>query len=395
MPNSKTHGKNRRQKRKEEAKSGVNKTRAAFTAEEISTAIWSLGAEPASEDSGGWDELVASEMLGLFAQQSSWTVRNRLVGHKADVVSYEIGMEVITQRQDMQTQALVGETGGVVWDAAVVLSRFVCRHATAIGLPIGDSARWLELGAGCGAVGIAASKLLPVPVVLSDQESILPILQKNLHENRCSARTTLALLEWGKDGESSVEEKGGGFDVIVGADCVFNENLIDLLIETLLRFAGRDTTILMAMELREPSVTSAFLHAAAKAFGECRRVTLSTGMFATGFPPQTDEEVEAAQKEWSGSPVIIYALRKPRHLGPDPEPEPEPEPEAAGVDESVEVTDEEQEEWIEIERLLKLVKPLRLQNAVTRRGQIRAQLLTMTPEARAVAVDRLAAALDQ
>ena len=395
MPNGNSRGNDaRRRQRRKDAKAAP-KVRAAFTGDEISTAIWSLGAEPAQSDVGGWEELVASEMLGLFAQQSSWTVRNRLVGHKADVVSYEIGMEVITQRQDMQTQALVGETGGVVWDAAVVLSRFVCRHATAIGLPIGDSARWLELGAGCGAVGIAASKLLPVPVVLSDQESILPILQKNLLENRCTARTTLALLEWGKDGESSVKEEPG-FDVIVGADCVFNENLIDMLIETLLRFAGRDTTILMAMELREPSVTSAFLHAAAKAFGECRRVTLSTGMFTTQFPPQTEEEVQAAQKEWSGSPVIIYALRGPRHLGPlmRPEPEPEPEP-SAGVDESVEVTDEEQEEWIEIERLLKLVKPLRLQNAVTRRGQIREQLLSMSAEQRKVAVDRLAAALDQ
>ena len=52
---------------------------------------------------------------------------------------------------------------------------------------------------------------------------LMIILQKNLLENRCTARTTLALLDWGKDGESTVELKNG-FDVIVGADCVFNEN---------------------------------------------------------------------------------------------------------------------------------------------------------------------------
>ncbi len=154
-------------------------------------------------------------MLGLFAQQNTWTQRNRLVSQKADCVSFEIAMETITQRQDLETQSKLGQTGGVVWDAAVVLSRFLCRYAPSLGLPVGDSARWLELGAGCGAVGIAASKLLPVPVVLSDQFSILPILQKNLLENRCTARTTLALLDWGKDGESTVELKDFGIVDIV------------------------------------------------------------------------------------------------------------------------------------------------------------------------------------
>jgi hypothetical protein len=61
----------------------------------------------------------------------------------------------------------------------------------------------------------------------------------------------------------------------------------------------------------------------------------------------------------------------------------------------VEVTAGEQEEWVEIERLLKLVKPLRLQNAKQRQDQIRQSLVAMSPEERAIAVDRLAAALDQ
>ena len=220
--------KNRSRRSKPAAAGARARPLPASTEDEISVLIWGPGAEP--EDAAGWEELIASEMLGLFAQQNRWTHRNRLVAQKADCVSFEIGMETITQRQDLQTQAMLGQTGGVVWDAAVVLSRFLCRYSASLGLPVGDTARWLELGAGCGAVGIAASKLLPVPVVLSDQQSILPILQKNLLENRCTARTTLALLDWGKDGESTVELKNG-FDVIVGADCVFNENLIDVLIE--------------------------------------------------------------------------------------------------------------------------------------------------------------------
>ena len=78
------------------------------------------------------------------------------------------------------------------------------------------------------------------------------------------------------------------------------------------------------------------------------------------------------------------------------QPEPNPETETGKlVDESIEVSDEEQEQWIEIERLLKLVKPMRLQNAKQRQNQIRQSLVAMSVEERAVAVERLAAALDQ
>ena len=65
------------------------------------------------------------------------------------------------------------------------------------------------------------------------------------------------------------------------------------------------------------------------------------------------------------------------------------------VDDSVEVSEEEQEQWIEIERLLKLVKPMRLQNAKQRQDQIRQSLVAMSIDERAIAVERLAAALDQ
>ena len=50
---------------------------------------------------------------------------------------------------------------------------------------------------------------------------------------------------------------------------------------------------------------------------------------------------------------------------------------------------------VEVERLLKLVKPMRLQNAKQRQEQIRQSLLAMDPEERALAVERLAAALGQ
>ena len=78
-----------------------------------------------------------------------------------------------------------------------------------------------------------------------------------------------------------------------------------------------------------------------------------------------------------------------------PEPEPAHAVDTAVVGGNTEVSEVEQEQWIEIERLLKLVNPMRLQNAKQRQDQIRRSLLAMSVEERAVAVERLAAAVGQ
>lgn len=162
------------------------------------------------------EEVVEVEMLQLFAQQYTWARRNVLVAQKAAVVEFDIGMETITQQQDHDT----GDhgTGGVVWDAAIILAGFIHDHAAQLGLPLGDTARWLEVGAGCGATGIVAAKLLPVHTVLTDQLEILPVLLKNVQQNGCTARARVARLDWGADGETELPE--APFDVILVADCV-------------------------------------------------------------------------------------------------------------------------------------------------------------------------------
>ena len=65
------------------------------------------------------EETLETEMLQLFASQDSWERRNVLVRQKAADFSFDVGWETITQRQDHETQSRQGETGGVVWDAAV------------------------------------------------------------------------------------------------------------------------------------------------------------------------------------------------------------------------------------------------------------------------------------
>eukprot|EP01051_Picozoa_sp_SAG22_P002524 SAG22_NODE_113_length_19407_cov_214.925161_17_plen_493_part_00 len=269
--------------------------------------VWDRGATPQAGDQFTTEELLETEMLQLFARQDSWERRNVLVSQKAADFSFDVGWETITQRQDHETQSQQGQTGGVVWDAAVVLARFVFAHAKALNLPAGDSARWIELGAGCGAVGIAAAKLLSVDTVITDQAAILPILRANVQANGCAARARVSQLDWGADGATDMppETLARPFDVVLAADCVFNEHLVDLLIAAVLRCSGPQTQVLCSMELREPSVTSAFLEAAEKAFGRCVRVDDLAAADAGGRPgPDGPDGLNCSN-------VVVYLLSDP------------------------------------------------------------------------------------
>jgi hypothetical protein len=61
-----------------------------------------------------------------------------------------------------------------------------------------------------------------------------------------------------------------------------------------------DDTVARAAKVTPPPTPSLF------------RITLSPGLFASAFPPATEEEETSAQADWSGSPVIIFVLRRPR-----------------------------------------------------------------------------------
>ncbi|NWH81896.1 MT21D methyltransferase, partial [Piaya cayana] len=75
-------------------------------------------------------------------------------------------------------QRAVGGEGGVVWDAALVLAKFLER-----GAPPLARRRVLELGAGTGAVGIMAAAL-GANVTLTDLEELQELLAVNIEMNR-------------------------------------------------------------------------------------------------------------------------------------------------------------------------------------------------------------------
>ncbi|KAL2241344.1 UNVERIFIED_CONTAM: hypothetical protein Sindi_0775600 [Sesamum indicum] len=88
--------------------------------------------------------------------------------------------------------------------------------------------RILELGSDTGAVGIAAAALLGASVTITDLPHVLPNLQFNVAANAKilelhGGAVDAAALQWGQT--TDVEAIGREYDVILGSDLVYHENL--------------------------------------------------------------------------------------------------------------------------------------------------------------------------
>ena len=81
----------------------------------------------------------------------------------------------------------------------------------------------LELGAGCGVVGIGLAKY-GAKCVLTDVAHVTPLLLHNCEQNHVEDNTTVVEYEWGA--QMCAETKLGPlFDLIVAADVLYDSNI--------------------------------------------------------------------------------------------------------------------------------------------------------------------------
>ncbi|XP_052552651.1 protein N-lysine methyltransferase METTL21D isoform X3 [Tympanuchus pallidicinctus] len=135
-----------------------------------------------------------------------------------------------------------GGVGCVVWDAALVLAKFLESGAW----PLSRRAV-LELGAGTGAVGIMAATL-GADVTLTDLQELQELLAVNIENNRhlVTGSVRAEVLKWGED----VSEFRPPPDYILMADCIYYEESLEPLLKTLRELTGPDTCVLCCYEQR-------------------------------------------------------------------------------------------------------------------------------------------------
>ncbi|KPM44745.1 hypothetical protein AK830_g1771 [Neonectria ditissima] len=119
--------------------------------------------------------------------------------------------------------------GGQTWPAGMLLGKHMLRyHRDRL-----KSARILELGAGGGLVGLAVALEcgLQNPLLMTDQNEMLELMQHNIKLNQLGAKAHAMVLNWGEPLPASVLEQKP--DVILAGECVYFEPAFPLLMTTL------------------------------------------------------------------------------------------------------------------------------------------------------------------
>ena len=196
------------------------------------------------------------------------------------------------------------ETGAVVWDGAVLLAR-----ANQM-LPPKRKRNVLELGAGCGLAGLAWALTEDCDLTLTDRPHRLQALRENAARNGVAA--TVTALDWtrvmddaradcfdaiidGRPGSSFF----GGFDVVLAADCVYDEALATPLCRTISYAMAASSVALVTIDEanRRPGALKAFLRIAERAFSLLEEVPMASRGWSKG------EDRES---------IRLFVLRGPR-----------------------------------------------------------------------------------
>ncbi|GAB6024198.1 Methyltransferase-like protein 21D [Chamberlinius hualienensis] len=173
------------------------------------------------------------------------------------VREFEVSNEIILKIH----QKMIGDEGCVVWDAALVLAKFLIYNQNQSNKLINlVNSTIIELGAGTGIVGITAA-VLGADVILTDISEYVDLMQKNIEYNQLYIKGKIQCksLYWGKSDEEFAKCAP---KYILVSDCVYYKQSLEPLFETLSNLSGKDTTIIFSYEKRfsdeKQAIESAF-----------------------------------------------------------------------------------------------------------------------------------------
>jgi Lysine methyltransferase len=218
---------------------------------------------------------VALQVSGKYASRtlrmhvaSADTKTSELVPHILDVwsMAFEVAdkqrAEPLVDRElSISTTAnlrIREETGESIarhiWDASLgfllflqkILNRSVgaSQVQTLISGKNKKTMRILELGSGCGIVGIAFTHLLKCDMLLTDLDDATDILQTNIKLASPKAGSSLRaeVLDWSSDLHDSRNVR---YDLVLVSDCIYNPESSVYLVETLQRLARSSPQVLI------------------------------------------------------------------------------------------------------------------------------------------------------
>jgi len=166
------------------------------------------------------------------------------------------GTHVLAGREVAVLQRPADGIAFQLWPSASLLAVILTSSCTLEGKVV------LELGAGCGAVGIRAGMEGASRVVVTDTKDAVAHLAANVAANDCGNVET-DVLEWGS---TTIPYSAGDFDVVLLSDCFYWEHLHQRLLDTLLLLTTCATVVYMAHEWRRQEVEKRFFDEVKKSF---------------------------------------------------------------------------------------------------------------------------------
>ncbi|KAM5468268.1 hypothetical protein MauCBS54593_005009 [Microsporum audouinii] len=114
----------------------------------------------------------------------------------------------------------------------------------------------IELGAGCGIVGIALAQFLTeCSVLLTDLEEVREIVSRNISMSKPAAGSTLdfQVLDWNDSITGSIS--GQQYDIVVVSDCTYNSDSLPALVDTMAALVdwSPQAIIIVALKRRHES----------------------------------------------------------------------------------------------------------------------------------------------
>eukprot|EP01026_Neomeris_dumetosa_P000885 TRINITY_DN102066_c0_g1_i2.p1 TRINITY_DN102066_c0_g1~~TRINITY_DN102066_c0_g1_i2.p1 ORF type:complete len:251 (-),score=31.76 TRINITY_DN102066_c0_g1_i2:121-873(-) len=187
--------------------------------------------------------------------------------------STEVEVDVMNFKFRLKQDPNSNHLGTTVWDSSIVLAKYLEKCALSnngdVNLRKLRGKNVVELGSGMGLGGLVCA-LRGANVQLTDQKEVLPLLQANVERN--FAPGVLKALEWeaANIGQVQVYELDwenveqqpklcwDQIDLILCADCVYKEELVEHLLSTVLNLCGSKTTVVVVNEDRSDVVNERF-----------------------------------------------------------------------------------------------------------------------------------------
>jgi len=160
----------------------------------------------------------------------------------------------------VQNPSLHDCCGGVIWETAFCLSQYLLKNLQhKFESRSMDSLNILELGAGCGLLGIVLASM-GCSVVLTDVNQALPLIIENsaLNQSMLNSKPKVMPLDWENRTQIRAVEEQGQFDVIVATDVVFNTHLVPPLINCLKMLSNPSSFIWICLQERSTDALQLF-----------------------------------------------------------------------------------------------------------------------------------------